>query len=281
MIFPEEYKHVGVCRTGDDRTDRVYFLSRYLVCQHDSGWRLYSVRSSEKPILTHVDSLELIADTHEIIWYDEKLNIKNRRLLIETAARLCSGEITTVIFTGIDEHITFIHRPDTDCIRTIQVLDIEPPLPWLADCIRRLDNSGLFSDLEIRFEEKITDLHRFQGKDTVFPCCCSGLEGQFLDSDLITRKKVTLIGCEISDSIFRSRYPDKEYTRRSFCPFSCDLVTPDSEFIARCCRKEMCGPAVINGYRGRVVHWGATEYEIAEAVRELAMEMNNEKDCSN
>ena len=269
MIFPEEYKNIGICHENDDISSKIYFLSEYLLKQEDGQWNLYQVNSNKSPILTTVESLELIATSDQILWYDKKLNIKDRTLLIETANKFCTEKINTVIFTGIDEHVTFVHQPDITAITTIEVLDIEPPLPWLADCIQRLERSGIFSDLQIRFEYNITNLKQFEDENTVFPCCCSGLKGQFLDSSKIEGTDLIVIGCEISDTILKTKYPTLKYERYSFCPFSSDLVKPNKMFIARCCRKEMCGPTTINGYKGTVVHWGATEHDIAVAVRNL------------
>ncbi len=116
-------------------------------------------------MLRKVEALETIASGEEVVKYDRELNIKDRTLLIETAEKLCTGKVNTVIFTGMDRHVTFVHAPDLSSILELEILDVAPPYPsWLSLVVKRLDASGIFGDLQVRFTEKVIDLRRFEGK---------------------------------------------------------------------------------------------------------------------
>ncbi|WP_406671069.1 hypothetical protein V7O67_04720 [Methanolobus sp. ZRKC4] len=281
MIFPDEYKRVGHSRELHDGEDkRIYFLTKYMIVEHCNGERnytLYEVNHHGDDLLRDVESLKVLASGEEINHYDKDLNIKDRLLLIETAHNLCKGNINTVIFTGIDKHVTFVHKPDLSKVLDIEIVDIVPPEPsWLASVVRRIEKSGIFGDLTIRFSENLTDLRQFEGEDTVFPCSSSGLKGKCLDCDVITKEGSLLVGCEISRSLFESRFPGLDYSFVNICPFKSDVFKPSKPFITRCCRSEKSGIVIINGIKGAVVHWGASEFYVANTIWELVRELRKQ-----
>ncbi|WP_440947246.1 DUF7714 family protein [Methanosarcina sp. T3] len=277
MIFPDEYKHVGVTKALPTGTEQpIYFLTEYLIEERENPengnpeYAVYRVKKSGDGLLRKVEALELIASGDEVVRYARELNIKDRSLLIETASKLCTGRVNTVIFTGVDRHVTIVHDPDPSEILEIEILDVAPPEPaWLSQVVRRLEASGIFGDLQIRFTEKIIDLRQFEGENTVFPCSASGLEGKCLDSDFLTEHGHLLVGCEISKTLFEMRFPELEYSFVNICPFKSEVVVPSKPFITRCCRSEKSGIVNIFGFEGAVVHWGASEHQVAEAVRNL------------
>lgn len=281
MIFPPEYKNVGVTRpVPEDADRRIYFLTEYMIeedCSEKGGsysYSLYKVIKKGDQLLRDVSSLELIASGEQVMKYDRELNIKDRALLIETAHVLCKGNVNTVIFTGIDKHVTFVHKPELSAILEIEIVDVVPPEPsWLSSVVRRLEDSGVFGDLSVRFSENLTDLRQFEGEGTVFPCSSSGLQGKCLDSDIVTEDGALLVGCEISRSLFESRFPGTAYSFVNICPFRSDVFKPSKPFITRCCRSEKSGIVTINGIRGAVVHWGASEFFVAGAVWDLVREL--------
>ncbi|RPJ79771.1 MAG: hypothetical protein EHM20_00415 [Alphaproteobacteria bacterium] len=283
MIFPDEYKNVGVTKLLCSAAEEpVYFLTDYLIAEKQNlktgctYYEVYQVKKSGEGLLRKVEELELIASGEEVIKYDRELNIKDRTLLIETAAKLCRDKVNTVIFTGVDKHITMVHDPDPSSILEIEILDVVPPEPsWLSLVVRRLETSGIFGDLQVRFVEKIIDLRQFEGKDTVFPCSASGLKGKCLDSDILTENGHLLVGCEISKTLFEMRFPELEYSFINICPFKSEIVVPSKPFITRCCRSENSGLVNISGFEGAVVHWGASEYQVAEAIRNLVRRIRN------
>ena len=87
------------------------------------------MKKSGEGLLRKVEDLELIASGDEVVRYARELNIKDRSLLIETAAKLCTGRVNTVIFTGVDRHVTIVHDPDPSGILEIEILDVAPPEP--------------------------------------------------------------------------------------------------------------------------------------------------------
>lgn len=277
MIFPDEYKNVGMTKSFCPDTDEpIYFLTDYLIAEKEnpqtgsSEYAIYHVKKSGEGLLRKVEALETIASGKEVVKYDRELNIKDRTLLIETAKKLCTSKVNTVIFTGVDRHVTFVHDPDLSSILELEILDVAPPYPsWLSLVVRRLEASGIFGDLQVRFIEKVVNLRRFEGKNTVFPCSASGLEGKCLDSDVLTENGHLLVGCEISKTLFEMRFPELEYSFTNICPFKSEIVVPSKPFITRCCRSENSGLVKISGFDGAVVHWGASEYQVAEAIRKL------------
>lgn len=284
MIFPDEYKYVGVTGIHPDeaKENTIYFLTEYMLVEQEKNsgtmeYSLYHVTKSGEGLLQTVESLELIASGNQIIKYGKDLNIKDRTLLIETAGKLCSGDVNTVIFTGVDKHLTFVHKPEMSSILEIEIVDVAPPFPsWLTQVIRRLEASGIFGDFAVRFSENVTDLRQFEGDNTVFPCSTSELKGKYLDSDVVTENGSLLVGCDISKTIFETRFPGLEYSLVNICPLKSDIFKPTRPFITRCCCSEKSGPVTINGIDGAVVHWGASEFAVAEAVRDLVMRVRGQ-----
>ncbi len=280
MIFPDEYKYVGVTdiHPDDVEEDIIYFLTEYMIVGRrlpdDVEYSVYHVIKEGDGLLQNVVDIELVASGPEVIRYDRKLNIKDRNLLIELSHGLCKDGVNTVIFTGVDNHVTFVHEPSLSEITVIEIVDVIPPEPsWLSQVIRRLEKSGIFGDLAVQFVENVTDLRRFEGDNTVFPCSCSGLKGKCLDSDIITENGSLLVGCEISKKLFESRFPELEYSFVNICPFHSDIFSPTRPFITRCCRSEKSGRVKIGGIEGAVVHWGASEFDVAEAIKRLVLDL--------
>ena len=297
MIFPEEYKHIGWTEEGKtvpEDKKRIYFLSQYVLEKTADGYNLYAIEHIGSGFMRTPKGERLIASSEEIVFCEEILNIKNRTLLIEKAAEICRKEnkvrkeeklplATTVLFKGIDRHLTFIKDPDPSEILEIEVIDIFPPEPpWLIDCVRRLEKSSIFGDLQIRFTEKTTDISIYQSDRTIYPCRSSGLQGKFLDSDMIEGNpkngKWLLVGCDTTKTIFETLHPDKEYDFIEMCPKRSDMAKPEKPFVMRCCKSENSGNIIkINGQIGIIVHWGAGEWQISEAIRKLVSELRKKE----
>ena len=295
MIFPEEYKHIGWTEKEKTRpADRkkIYFLSEYVLEKTAGGYNLYSVEHTGSGFMRTPEKAQLIAKSEEIIFCEEILNLKNRTLLIEKSAEICRKEneirekekrppVTTVLFKGVDRHLTFIKDPDPSEILEIEIIDIYPPEPpWLSDCIKRLDASNIFGDLQIKFTEKLVDISVYQSEKTIYPCHSSGLSGKFLDSDTLDENESgwILVGCDTSKQIIGNLYPNLKYEFIDMCPTRSERIVPDKPFIMRCCKSENSGRLIkINGQIGIIVHWGAGEWQIAENIRKLAAELNKKE----
>jgi len=273
MIFPIEYKLVGVthCEPADHGDEPIYFATEYLIVDAPGGYSLYGVKSGGEGFLRKVDALTLIARGDEIVKYEGILDSHDRTFMIEKAQELCRGKVNTVLFTSIDRHITFVHKPDLSEIIEIEVIDVVPPEPpWLLHVVTRLERAGMFSDLALKFTPRIIDLRRLEKSDTLFPCSASGLHGKFLDSDTDIGNNMELVGCDISRNIFEERFPKITYRHMNLCPLKAQIYKPLRPFITRCCQSKKVGMISINGMKGAVVHWGASEHDVSYALRTLA-----------
>jgi hypothetical protein len=272
MIFPSDYKSVGVTRS--DPAERIglpiYFSTEYLVSDLPSGYSVYRVKSKGEGLLKKLISLELVAKGEQIIKFNQKLDAHDRTRLIESAIPLCGEIVNTVIFEGKDRHITFVHKPDLHEVMEIEIIDIMPPAPpWLISAIERLVKSGILGELNIRFTKKLIDLRQFESEKSVFPCYASELKGKYLDTDIDIEDNSELIGCDISKQIFELKFPHLTYRHINMCPLKAELYMPTKPFITRCCQSKKSGMVNINGIDGAVVHWGASEYDIVDAIRML------------
>ena len=272
MIFPADYKSVGMTRT--DPVERIgcpiYFSTEYLIAYVDSGYSIYKVKSEGEGLLRKLVSLELISKGNQIQKFREKLDAHDRTKLIESSIPLCKKPVNTVIFEGMDRHITFVHEPSLHEVMEIEIIDIMPPEPpWLASAIDRLVKSGILGELNIRFTKKLINLRQFEGEKTVFPCYASELKGKYLDTDIDIEDNSELVGCDISKQIFELRFPGLTYKHINMCPLKAELYMPTKPFITRCCQSKKSGMVNINGIDGAVVHWGASEYDIVDAIRML------------
>ncbi len=272
MIFPDEYKFVGI-KDRESRGDPIYFSTQYLISRE--GPSLYAVRSKGQGFMREVEGLDLIASGREIVFHHQKVDTRNRAMLIELADRICKEEnANTVVFQGPDEHVTFVHEPDLSQIIEIEVLDVSPPdPPWLIYSLQRLEGCGVLGDLAVRFLPKVLDLREFACDGVYYPCRASGL-GRSLDCDKVVHENPRIVGCEVSREIFLAGNADKADRAHEFvniCPLK--SMKPSGPFITRCCKSERRGLTEKNGHKGVVVHWGEGPWAIAEAVRRLVGEL--------
>jgi len=284
LIFPADYKSVGMTRT--DPTGRIggpiYFTTEYLIADLPSGYQIYKVKSEGEGLLRKLVSLVLISKGKEILKFEEKIDSHDRTKLIESAIPLCKGSVNTVIFEGMDRHTTFIQDPSLHEVIEIEIIDITPPEPpWLAFAIQRLTRSGILGELNVRFTTKLIDLRQFEGDKMVFPCHASELKGKYLDTDTDIEDNSTLVGCDISKQIFDLRFPDLTYKHINMCPLKTEIYLPTKPFITRCCQSKKSGMVNLNGIDGAVVHWGASEYDIVDAIRMLVKVLKGIQDNKN
>lgn len=260
----------------------IYFATEYLIADLPSGFEVYKVISEGEGLLRKLISLELLAKGKEIIVYEEKMDSHDRTRLIESAIPLCKGGVNTVIFEGLDRHTTFIQHPSLHEVMEIEIIDIVPPEPpWLAFAIQRLTRSGILGELNVRFTTKLIDLRQFEGDKMVFPCHASELKGKYLDTDTDIEDNSTLVGCDISKQIFELRFSDLTYKHINMCPLKTELYLPTKPFITRCCQSKRSGMVNLNGIDGAVVHWGASEYDIVDAIRMLVKVLKGIQDNNN
>jgi len=265
MIFPEHCKYVGLAATKPC-DDKVYFLSRYLLRETPEGTEIREVvlDSSGKGMMRNILSSAVLARPQEVYHYPEKVNLYNRTRLIELA--LDSGYRCTV-FTGLDEHRTFIIDPDLSGLLVIHVYDVSPPRPSLSACIRELESDGLFGSLSIRFIHHVRDISTIHAD--VYPCRASGFS-KTLDMDPMHGGE-QVAGCLTALQFYTECY-GTDFHLENICPLECVQEEP---FIARCCRSEREGLTGWYGKTGSVVHWGADPLLIYRAVTDLVSRWRN------
>jgi hypothetical protein len=213
---------------------------------------------NEKGMMRTLLSSRVIAEERDVYRYPEKVNLHNRTRLVELA--LDTGYRCT-IFTGHDEHQTFVFDPNLSGFLTIHVYDVSPPRPSLSSCIRELETAGLFGELSVQFchhIRDITDVHA-----DVYPCRAAGFE-RTLDADAMQGGE-QVAGCLTGSQLYTECY-GTDFSLVNICPLECIREEP---FIARCCRAEREGVSSWNKKTGTVVHWGADPVRIHEAVRDL------------
>jgi hypothetical protein len=257
MIFPRHCKEVGIAST-QPCGNQVYFLSHYLIHDTSSGYEVLEVTTDPlgRGLMRDVVETRVLAEAKDTCWYPEKVQIHNRSHLVRLAR---GSKKRCTIFTGIDEHTTFVFDPDLSVFQTVAVYDIIPPRPSLSACIRDLEEAGMFSELDVTFEHTLRDISQVDAD--IYPCRASGFV-RTLDADLLIGGE-RVAGCLTASQFLRECYGEG-YDVTDICPISMVVEEP---FIARCCRKEREGVGLHGGKFGAVVHWGASPYEIFSAVR--------------
>jgi len=240
----------------------VYFLSRYLVRETPVGPELREVLPDpeESGLMRSIREERVLAAPGEVTVHPEKVQIHNRALLVRLAEK--SGTRCT-IFTGLDEHSTFVLDPDPGVFQRVHVYDVIPPRPCLSSAIRELEEAGLFGDLDVFFEHNLQDITKKHAD--VYPCRAAGFS-RTLDAD---RPHVgeTIAGCLTGAQFVRESYGE-DFKMVDICPLK---MVRDEPFIARCCRKEREGVGIYNGKLGAVVHWGANPAQIYQAICTLLL----------
>jgi hypothetical protein len=259
MIFPRLCKEVGYASTHPCG-DRVYFLSRYLVHETPEGPEVLEVvlGKEKKGLLRTVDEVRLLAAPTDVTLYPERVQLHDRSRLVRLAAE--SGKRCT-LFTGLDEHLTFVLDPDPSLFQSVFVYDVIPPRPSLSATLGELEGTGIFSELNITFNHRLRDISRISAD--VYPCRAAGF-ARTLDADRMNGGE-TVAGCRTGRELLRECYGDG-FQVTDICPLT---MVSEEPFITRCCRKEREGIGEYGDFFGAVVHWGASPFEIFSAVQGL------------
>lgn len=257
MIIPAHCKQVGFA-SSKPYDDRVYFLSRYLIRAMPDGYEILRVTPADgSGLLRDVAETEVLARPDEVAVCPRRVNLHDRADLIRRAA--ASGRRCTV-FTGHDEHMTFVLDPDESVLLTVHVYDIMPPRPHLAMTIKELDATGIFGHLLVRFAYHCHDIRTADAE--IFPCRAAGF-ARTLDADRPApgeRVACCLTGRQLLLETGAGAQPAED-----ICPLA---RVEEEPFIARCCRSERTGSPAWNGRAGAIVHWGSSPKEIADAVED-------------
>ena len=147
-------------------------------------------------------------------------------------------------------------------MRVVEVVPPEPPkLLEMAQSVLDFDED--LPPVELDFAP--IDLRELApAGPAMFPCRCSGLEGEFLDAGPDELGDWTLVGCERSRQIHVALYGAEPAARVDFCPRL--LTSEDGPTLMKCCLFER---GIRREGASLVVPWGAALEEVREALREL------------
>ncbi len=263
-------------------------LTRENIVNHMDGWQTYVrteflifrngndlavVELKKSPgteLFRSLESYNIVSLPDEIVFHnDPNLDVLNTPALAKVQA-LYPGK--TVVVRGMFSHINFIK--DLNPIK-LRLIDNVPPTPSKLSVLTEIALASGFIDypiitesIEIDMAEKIPEV---ETEAIVFPCKISGLHSDkpyyFLDEAPVIDKEVTLIGCNLSQRIFKSLY-DYEAPILNVCP-SDNIIEDGVKTLVKCCK-------IKTGHKieGNVasVPWGATVPEIVGAINALFSE---------
>ncbi len=208
-------------------------------------------------IVAPVSGLRVVARPDEVAYVvDPSVDTGNATQM----ARVARARVTVV--QGRFEHVNFIVEPAPLLVRVVEVVPPEPPkLLEMARAVLDFDED--LPPIDLRFEP--IDLHDLAPAGrTMYPCRCTGLEGEFLDAGPPELGDWTLVGCERSRQIHVALYGAEPSARVDFCPRV--QAAEDGPTLMKCCLYER---GVRREGASVVVPWGAALDEVREALREL------------
>ena len=175
-----ECREVGVVN-GRPCGDAVYFLTRYLLRPSGDSFDLLAVEPDpgSAGLMRPVAAERLIANAGEVAVHPGRVRLHDRARLVRLAR--ATGRRCTV-FTGLDEHVTFVLDPEDEPLLDVHVYDIEPPRPNLSAGIREMEALGLFGDLGVGFVHHVRDIR--DAEAGVYPCRAAGFP-RTLDADTV------------------------------------------------------------------------------------------------
>ena len=234
------------------------------------------VKSQEPGLFRKVVDFEILSLPEETVYVEEPdMDVLNTPALAALQARH-PGK--AVVVRGMFSHINFIKDIEP---QRLMVVDNVPPSPAKLGVLVDVALGSGFVDHPIVKEERIIDMaekvSEVRTGAVMFPCRVSNLHADipfcFLDDAPEDPGDVTLIGCHLSQRIFRSLY-DRDVLFVNVCP--ADFVEPGVKTIVKCCKvkqgHELDGDVVR-------VPWGATVPEVVDAINALFSPDSPQRAC--
>ena len=260
---------------GSMEGKRAYKLTEYYCVTNGPDWAVVRVLTGPGArLLVPVEGLEMLSLPPETEYVEDPgVDTTNPTAMLEVAERF-GPDVRAVVVQGEFNHMSFVLRDGSEVRLT--VLDVVPPYPSKVMALAR--RSLECRPLPVVLEEVSIDLADLaDGIDpearVLFPCRASGLEldrpVDYLDEvpDLDEDRDVVLVGCNLSERIFRERYGRRPTRTVTMCPLELATAREDEGFtLVKCCREK--GPF---GVHGRVVAipWSATKGDAAAALEEI------------
>jgi len=246
---------------------RVYRRTEFVVAARGGSHAVVQVAHPVgDDILAPVEDLRVVARPNDVAYVvDPSVDTGNASQMAR-AARACGRAARVYVVRGRFEHVNFIVEPTPVRVRVLEVVPPEPPkLLEMARAVVGYDED--LPPVELDFEAIDLRSLALGPGPFMFPCRCSGLEGEFLDAGPPEAGEWTLIGCERSRQIHVALYGAEPAARVEFCPRV--VGSADGPTLMKCCLFER---GVRQEGAGRVVPWGAALEEVRAALRQLTSE---------
>lgn len=292
-MIPSHCKVVGKLRLPGPITEeairdrmegeRAYKLTEFYCVTDGEGWAVVRVTKADGPrLLLPIEDIEVMALPEETAYVEDPgVDTTNPTAMLEVAEGL-PAEVRCVVVQGEYNHMSFIIR-DGEEVR-VRVLDVVPPYPSKVGLLAR--RALECRPLPVLLEGEEVDLKDLapevgEGTRLWFPCRASGLEldrpVEYLDEtpDLEDDEEVALVGCNLSERIFREHYGRRPSLVETMCPKELALARDDGRWtLVKCCKEK--GPF---GIRGHVVAipWSATKGDAAAALEEIVERVRRER----
>lgn len=248
---------------------RAYKRAEYVVLSHGGDHAVVRLdRKDGDTLFREVEGYEIVSLPEDTVFVERPdVDVLNLPAMAKLQAEF-PGK--TVVVRGLFSHVGFVSGVVPIKLR---VLDDVPPRPSKMSYLVDLALRSGYVELPIVPEYVDIDIGKLSEKastkEVMFPCKASGTQSSkpfcFLDQTPdIDGKDITLVGCRLSQRIFREQY-GREVPFINICPV--DNVPKDGvPTIVKCCR-------VKQGHEieGNIVKvpWGATVPEIADALNDL------------
>jgi len=244
---------------------KAYTRTNHIVLRRGEETALIRVvKSGGKELFRSIVGMEVVSLPEETVYLkDDRIDVLNPSHL---ARAYTAHEGKVVVIEGMFGHVTFVSGLSPIFLR---VMDTVPPTPSKMSVLVEQALSSGFVDLPIVPIVENIDLNdlakRVTTEGVVFPCQASEIESDkptyFLDKVPTIEGEVELVGCQLSQRIFRSLY-GREVKLIDICPWN--LAPRDGvPTIVKCCKVKE--GHVIDGNL-IVVQWGAKAREVAEAI---------------
>ena len=245
-----------------------YRRAEYLVLRNGDGLAVVRlIRPEGGELFSKVESYEIVSLPEDTV-YEE---IPDADVLnVPTLARVqMMHPGKSVVVKGMFSHVSFVCGMEPLRLR---IVDSIPPEPMKLGVLARLALASGYVEKPVVIEELVVDMaDRIPEVGTeavMFPCAVSGLKADrpyyFLDSAPELKHDVTLIGCHLSERIFRTLYG---YAPKllNVCP--ADHMPDDGvRTLTKCCKVKT--GHIIDGHHASVP-WGATVPEVVDAINDL------------
>jgi len=263
------YRGVSVQDTGalDEAALRAWLVGRpvyrrtgFIVAVRDCERAVVQVEHDVgDEIVAPVRDIRVLAGPDEVAFVaDPEVDTGNASQMARAAGR--AGARVTVV-QGRYEHVNFIVEPAPVHVRVLEVVPPEPPkLLEMARAVVDYDED--LPPVALDFEA--IDLRGMADAPVMYPCRCSGLEGEFLDAGPAQLGDWTLVGCERSRQIHVALYGAEPRARVDFCPAA--RAHAEGPTLIKCCLRER---GIERSGERMVVPWGATLEEVRAALRDL------------